>query len=175
MSQLIVTEDRMWPTCAWLHLFRKGWCVCPHFGPGEVWLPGIVTQVSGPGSYSVELSDGRCVRRRHDHLRQCCDMQPISLVNSHSSKSAPTDPTAGPVSDSLPTTTPTPDQRDCPSPHEHNTPPPSPSQLQRSYPHSCTPLLLQWEIRHPWMLATKISLPYRLLVNEVNFSFIELG
>ena len=43
-----------------------------NFGPGEVWLPGIVTQVSGPGSYSVELSDGRSVRRHQYHLRQHC-------------------------------------------------------------------------------------------------------
>ena len=105
-----------------------------NFGPGEVWLPGIITQVSGPGSYTVELSDGRCVRRHQDHLHQCCDTQPISSSNSQPSESDLADPAARPVRDSLPATTPKPDQIACPSPREHNTPPPSPSPLQQRYP-----------------------------------------
>ena len=35
----------------------------------EKWLPGVVTKVTGPLSYYVELSDGRVIRRHIDHLR----------------------------------------------------------------------------------------------------------
>ena len=104
-----------------------------NFGPGEVWSPGIITQVSSPGSYTVELSDVRSVRRHQDHLNiVTCNLYPYLTLQS--SESAPTDPKVRPVRDSLPTTTPTPVQRACPSLTAHETPPLSPSQMQWRYP-----------------------------------------
>lgn len=29
-----------------------------NFGHGEVWLPGVISKVTGPVSYTIELSDG---------------------------------------------------------------------------------------------------------------------
>ena len=40
-----------------------------NFGSGERWLPGILTERTGPVSYKVTLHDGRVVRRHQDHVR----------------------------------------------------------------------------------------------------------
>ena len=42
-----------------------------NFGPGETWLAGTITRVSGPLSYHIQLADGRVVRRHQDHIRKC--------------------------------------------------------------------------------------------------------
>ena len=39
------------------------------FPSGKQWLTGSVTEVKGPLSYHVTLSDGRVVRRHVDHIR----------------------------------------------------------------------------------------------------------
>ena len=49
--------------------------VC-NFGQGELWLPGIISEVTGPVSYTIELTDGRTVRRHQDHVRMRHDMSP---------------------------------------------------------------------------------------------------
>ena len=41
-----------------------------NFGQGEVWLPGIISEVTGPVSYVIKLTDGRTVRRHQDHVRR---------------------------------------------------------------------------------------------------------
>ena len=35
----------------------------------EAWLPGVVSQLSGPRSVAVKLNDGRNVRRHFDHVK----------------------------------------------------------------------------------------------------------
>ena len=40
-----------------------------NFGRGPKWLPGKVTSIRGPVSVTVELADGRSVRRHYDHIR----------------------------------------------------------------------------------------------------------
>ena len=40
-----------------------------NFAPGLRWLEGIVTNVTGPLSYEVQLRDGRLIRRHVDHVR----------------------------------------------------------------------------------------------------------
>lgn len=40
-----------------------------NFGQGEVWLPGIISEVTGPMLYTIELTNGRTVRRHQDHVR----------------------------------------------------------------------------------------------------------
>ncbi|KAL5499774.1 hypothetical protein EMCRGX_G011234 [Ephydatia muelleri] len=40
-----------------------------NFGRGPKWLPGKVTSIRGPVSITVELADGRSVRRHYDHIR----------------------------------------------------------------------------------------------------------
>ncbi|KAL5509095.1 hypothetical protein EMCRGX_G004382 [Ephydatia muelleri] len=39
------------------------------FSRGPKWLPGKVTSIRGPVSVTVELADGRSVRRHYDHIR----------------------------------------------------------------------------------------------------------
>ena len=40
-----------------------------NFGRGSPWLPGVVQEARGPVSYTVELEDGRVVRRHVDYVR----------------------------------------------------------------------------------------------------------
>ena len=40
-----------------------------NFGRGPKWLPGEVTSIRGPVSVTVELADGRSVRRHYDYIR----------------------------------------------------------------------------------------------------------
>ena len=40
-----------------------------NFGQGQRWLPGVITEVTGPASFMVRLGDGRIIRRHQDHLR----------------------------------------------------------------------------------------------------------
>ena len=41
---------------------------------GPRWLPGVITAVRGPLSYTVTLTDGRVVRRHVDHVRKRTDL-----------------------------------------------------------------------------------------------------
>ena len=45
-----------------------------NFGKGACWLPGIVNEANGPVSFTVELEDGRIIRRHSDHLRTRTDI-----------------------------------------------------------------------------------------------------
>ena len=47
-----------------------------NFGQGELWFPGVISEVTGPVSYTIELTDGsgRTVRRHQDHVRRCHDV-----------------------------------------------------------------------------------------------------
>ena len=40
-----------------------------NFGRGPLWLPGVVKELMGPVSYTVELEDDRVVHRHVDHAR----------------------------------------------------------------------------------------------------------
>ena len=40
-----------------------------NFGRGPKWLHGKITSIRGPVSVTVELADGRSVRRHYDHIR----------------------------------------------------------------------------------------------------------
>ena len=58
-------------------------CVYVHnFGQGEVWLSGIISEVTGPVSYTIELTDGsgRTVRQHLDHVRRRHDVLPEPLL-----------------------------------------------------------------------------------------------
>ena len=52
--------------------FKCGDLVHVHnFSQGPMWIPGVVIQVLGPVLYTVELSNGEQMKRRHvDHLHQ---------------------------------------------------------------------------------------------------------
>ena len=41
-----------------------------NFGSGTQWLPGVISQISGPVSFKITLDDGRLVRRHQDHVRK---------------------------------------------------------------------------------------------------------
>ena len=45
-----------------------------------MWLPGIISEVTGPVSYVIELTDGRTVRRHQDHVRRRHDVLPEPLL-----------------------------------------------------------------------------------------------
>lgn len=50
--------------------FRLGDCVyVKNFAAGSPWLPGVIQSQKSPVSFVVELSDGKQVRRHHDHLQ----------------------------------------------------------------------------------------------------------
>ena len=53
-----------------------------NFGQGEVWLSGVISEVTGPVSYTIELTDGsgRTVRRHQDHVRRRHDLLPEILL-----------------------------------------------------------------------------------------------
>ena len=40
-----------------------------NFGPGQTWMSGKITKMTGPVSFLVELDDGKIVRRHQDQLR----------------------------------------------------------------------------------------------------------
>ena len=102
-----------------------------NFGPGHVWLPGTVTLVSGPLSYTVELTDGRIMRRHQDHLRQRLDGLPSASASSTVRKNTAT---VDPVPDSLELSAPDLDYS-TPTEPEHPSPEQSlPQQPQRRYP-----------------------------------------
>ena len=50
------------------------------FPSGKQWLTGTVSDVKGPLTYLVTLSDGRIVRRHIDHL--CCRISQAIDLNS---------------------------------------------------------------------------------------------
>ena len=39
-----------------------------NFRSGPKWMPGVLKQSTGPTSFSVQLEDGRLLRRHQDHL-----------------------------------------------------------------------------------------------------------
>ena len=45
-----------------------------NFGKVARWLPGILKEANGPVSFTVELQDGRIIRRHSDHLRSRTDI-----------------------------------------------------------------------------------------------------
>ena len=47
-----------------------------------MWFPGVISEVTGPVSYTTELTDGsgRTVRRHQDHVRRCHDVLPETLL-----------------------------------------------------------------------------------------------
>ena len=53
-----------------LQVFQKGGEVyMRNHGPGQVWLPGKIEQVTGPLSFRVQLNDGQIRRCHQDHLK----------------------------------------------------------------------------------------------------------
>ena len=46
-----------------------------NYGPGQRWLPGKVVEMEGSVMCSVELTDGRIVRRHFDQLRVRIDAE----------------------------------------------------------------------------------------------------
>ena len=87
-----------------------------NFGRGSLWLPGVVQEARGPVSYTVELEDGRVVRRHVDHVRvrtptdgvpqeadEADDFFPVDIPTPSSDLSvAPAGPSAGPRRSSRP-------------------------------------------------------------------------
>ena len=50
-----------------------------NFSSGPKWLPGVITAVRGPVSFTITLSDNRIVRRHVDHIRDRKDSQEQEL------------------------------------------------------------------------------------------------
>uniref|UniRef100_A0AAY5K6G3 Integrase catalytic domain-containing protein n=1 Tax=Esox lucius TaxID=8010 RepID=A0AAY5K6G3_ESOLU len=49
--------------------FKPGDCVfVKNFAQGQPWLPGLISRQTGPVSFTVDLLDGRQIRRHQDHL-----------------------------------------------------------------------------------------------------------
>ena len=48
-----------------------------NFGTGNTWVPGEITEISGPVSFVVKCGDGKLIRRHQDHLRHRRDDQAI--------------------------------------------------------------------------------------------------
>ena len=46
-----------------------------NFGTGNTWMPGEITELSGPVSFVVKGGDGKLIRRHQDHLRHRRDGQ----------------------------------------------------------------------------------------------------
>ena len=40
-----------------------------NFGQGNKWIPGHITEVTGPVSFCIELSDGQIISQHQDHVR----------------------------------------------------------------------------------------------------------
>ena len=53
-----------------------------NFGTGQKWLAGTVVTVKGQ-SCTVELADGRNIRRHLDHIRPCSVLHPSSAVSNN--------------------------------------------------------------------------------------------
>ena len=41
-----------------------------NYGQGETWLPGTISEVTGPVSYMVDLADGKRIKRHQDQIRK---------------------------------------------------------------------------------------------------------
>ena len=59
-----------------------------NFGQGELWFPGVISEVTGPVSYTIELTDGsgRTVRQHQDHVRRRHDVLPRTPVGSRAGR-----------------------------------------------------------------------------------------
>ena len=75
--------------------FRVGELVfIKDFPSGKQWLPGSVSEVKGPLSYCVTLSDGRVVRRHVDHIRSRTSQAANSSTGNESDIEIPTAPSS---------------------------------------------------------------------------------
>ena len=55
-----------------------------NFGQGPPWLPGVIQDLKGPVSYTIELQDGRVVQRHVDHVRaRTATVQPSVEMNDY--------------------------------------------------------------------------------------------
>ena len=65
--------------------FAKGERVyARNFGTGNTWIPGEITESSGPVSFMVKCGDGKLIRRHQDHLRHRRDEQALEQSNETS-------------------------------------------------------------------------------------------
>ena len=77
-----------------------------NFSQGPMWIPGVVIQVRGPVSYTVELANGEQKRRHVDHLRPrvglVVEREPdwADAVPSESTEAAAPEPDALPYDES---------------------------------------------------------------------------
>ena len=77
-----------------------------NFSSGDPWVTGVIYSKTGPASFTVDLTDGRRVRRHLDQVRkntstsiideppttvETNDNFPISVLNSPTAKSPPND------------------------------------------------------------------------------------
>ncbi len=53
------------------HLGIGSKVLAKNFSTGQAWLPGTISEASGPKSYIVETTDGRLLRRHVNHIRLC--------------------------------------------------------------------------------------------------------
>ena len=51
-------------------LVEGDFVLAKNFSAGEPWLPGVICSKTGPSSFTVDLTDGRRVRRHLDKLRK---------------------------------------------------------------------------------------------------------
>ena len=77
-----------------------------NFSSGDSWLPGVIYSKTGPASFTVDLTDGRRVRRHLDQVKkhtssnlidepsttvETNDDFPISVLNSQTAEPPPND------------------------------------------------------------------------------------
>ena len=79
-----------------------------NFSSGDPWLPGVIYSKTGPASFTVDLTDGRRVRRHLDQVRKntstnIIDEPPTTVeTNDDFPISVPNSPTAEPPPNDVP-------------------------------------------------------------------------
>ena len=49
-----------------------------NYSDGSKWIPGVITEITGPVSYKVTLADGKILKRHLDQIRTCYVNTPIT-------------------------------------------------------------------------------------------------
>ena len=70
--------------------FQVGDSVYVRDFPSKSWMTGSVSEVKGPLSYNVTLSDGRVVRRHVEHIRSRSSLDTDSSTGNNSDVEIPT-------------------------------------------------------------------------------------
>ena len=70
-----------------------------NYSGGSKWIPGVITEITGPVSYKATLADGRILKRHLDQIRTHYDNTPITEDTeqwAHDTTDTPTLPSTAP-------------------------------------------------------------------------------